>query len=86
MGAMAWMIAPAAFLWAPPLWTLALMAAPQRSAERPVVPAAAAPVLQAIAPPRPELATPLQAPSAARPRPVRAPRSRPRPHRAKEPR
>jgi hypothetical protein len=94
MGLMAWIIAPAAFLWAPPMWALALMTPPQRpraGAGAPADAVPAAPVPPAIAPPKPEpiVAVPPPAAPAARPRPVRPvrpPRPRPRPHRAKEPR
>jgi hypothetical protein len=88
IGLTAWMMAPAPFLWAPPLWVLALMTPVERPpAPQVAAPARAVPVAAAIAqaPPEPSIATPLQAAAPARPRAVRAPRARPRPRR-KEPR
>ncbi len=96
MGMMAWIIAPAPFLWAPPIWVLALMSPVERStkaaASSPTRAQIAPPareerVVAALAPPRPEppVATPVQASPPAMPRAARTSRTRPRPRRT-EPR
>ena len=88
MGLMAWMIAPASFLWATPWWVLGLLT----PVERPATAKTAAPVrtdhvTAALArqPPEPPIATPLQASPPGLPRAARIPPPRPRPRR-KEPR
>jgi hypothetical protein len=91
MGIMAWMIAPTPFLWAPPLWTLALMAPVGRPADPKAAPPAreerASPAVAQQPPlePLPAVAAPVQAPPQPLPRAARTPRPRQRPRR-KEPR